>query len=117
LPFAAACTAILVLSLLGLLLLNIALTRGAYDVQSLQGHATLLGEHEQALAERLAAQAAPGQLSQRATEMGMVASTSPAFIRLSDGAVLGVPQPAQAPPAPTVSAESPESPEPAEVAD
>lgn len=94
--------AILVLSLLGLLLLNIALTRGAYDVQGLRQEATLLSEREQALTERLAAEAAPGRLSERATGMGMVPSTSPAFIRLSDGALLGVPQPAEAPPVPTV---------------
>lgn len=104
LPFAAACVAILVLSLLGLLLLNIALTRGAYDVQGLQREATLLGEREQALTERLSAEAAPGRLSERAAALGMVPSTSPAFIRLSDGAVLGVPQAAEPPAAPTVAA-------------
>lgn len=110
LPFAAACVALLALSLLGLLLLNIALTRGAYDVQGLQREATLLGEHEQALAEQLAARAAPGPLSESAAELGMVPSTSPAFVRLSDGAVLGVPQPAEAPPAPPVASPPPTTP-------
>ena len=84
------------------LLMNIALTRGAYDVQGVQRDVTLLSEREQALTERLAAEAAPARLSERATALGMVPSTSPAFIRLSDGAVLGVPQPAEAPVVPTV---------------
>ena len=110
LPFAATCAAILVSSLIGLLLLNIALTRGAYDVQALRSQATLLSEREQALAERLATEAAPARLSERATELGMVPSTSPAFIRLSDGAVLGVPQPAEAPDTPTVATPDPHTP-------
>ena len=102
LPFAAVCAAVLAMSLLGLLMLNISLTRGAYDVNSLQREATLLGEREQTIAEQLAGQAAPQRLADRAAELGMVPSTNPAFIRLSDGAILGVPQPAQAPAEPTV---------------
>ena len=102
LPFAAACAGILAACLLGLLLLNIALTRGAYDVDTLRRQAALLSEREQALTEQLAAAAAPQLLSERATALGMVPSTNPAFIRLSDGAILGAPQPAEAPPAPIV---------------
>ncbi|HZI96582.1 MAG TPA: hypothetical protein VFD41_03545 [Actinomycetales bacterium] len=102
LPFAAACAGILALCLVGLLLLNIALTRGAYDVDSLRREAALLSEREQALTERLAAEASPQALSARAIALGMVPSTNPAFIRLADGAILGVPQPAEAPPTPIV---------------
>ncbi|GAB2683310.1 hypothetical protein [Thalassiella azotivora] len=95
LPFALGCTALLVLSLLGLLMLNISLSRGAYQMHELQAEATRLAEREQALSEDLAARAAPAQLAVSARELGMVPSTSPGFIRLSDGAVLGEPAPAE----------------------
>jgi hypothetical protein len=102
LPFAAACIALLTLSLIGLLMLNISLSRGSYEVHALQQRAAQLAEREQELGEQLAGRAAPAQLSQQARELGMVPGTAPAFIRLSDGAVLGSPTPATEVPAPAV---------------
>jgi hypothetical protein len=102
LPFAAACIALLTLSLIGLLMLNISLSRGSYEVHALQQRAAELAEREQELGEQLAGRAAPAQLSQQARELGMVPGTAPAFIRLSDGAVLGSPTPAAEVPPPDV---------------
>jgi len=97
-PFAVSCAALLVVTLVGLLMLNINLSRGAFQVHELEQRRTLLAERQQALEERLAAEAAPGRLADRATALGMVTNPNPAVLRLSDGAVLGAPAPAPAPP-------------------
>ncbi|MFP5347740.1 MAG: hypothetical protein ACLGIA_12040 [Actinomycetes bacterium] len=101
LPFVIGCIALLVSSLIGLLVLNISLSRGAYQVHDLQVKAARLQEREQALAEELAYRAAPAQLSAQARALGMVPGGAPAFLRLSDGALLGSPQPAPQSSAPT----------------
>lgn len=102
LPFVIGCTALMVASLLGLLVLNISLSRGAYVVHDLQERSTALAEREQHLSEELAARAAPAQLSGEARRLGMVPAGAPAFIRLSDGKILGTPRPAPSVPAPSV---------------
>ena len=104
LPFVALCVALLLASLIAVLVVNIALSRGAYDVHQLQQRRTALAEREQQLAERLAIDSSPARLSERARELGMIPGTSPAFIRLSDGAVLGSPAPADPATAAAVSA-------------
>jgi hypothetical protein len=93
-PFAAACAAVLVASLLGVLVLNIVLARGAYDEHVLELRQIALTEREQELSERLSVQASPAVLSARARDLGMVPNANPAFIRLEDGTVLGSPTPA-----------------------
>lgn len=100
-PFVAVCASILVLSLLGLLAINITLSRGAYTEHVLELRQIELNEAEQALSEDLAVQASPAVLSQRARELGMIPNVNPAFIRLSDGAVLGAPAPADPATAPS----------------
>jgi hypothetical protein len=100
LPFVLCCITLLMASLIGLLVLNISLSRGAYRVHDLEVKAARLAEQEQALGEEVATRAAPAQLSIEARGLGMVPSTSPAFLRLSDGVILGSPQPAQAAPPP-----------------
>lgn len=97
-PFAASCAALLALTLVALLLLNITLARGAYRVHALEQQQDLLKEEQQGLSERLAAEAAPARLAQRAAALGMVPNPNPAMLRLEDGAVLGEPEPATAPP-------------------
>jgi hypothetical protein len=100
LPFVVGCITLLMVSLIGLLVLNISLSRGAYRVHDLEVKASRLAEQQQALGEEVATRAAPAQLSIEARRLGMVPGTSPAFLRLSDGAILGSPQPAQAAPPP-----------------
>ena len=100
LPFAASCAALLALTLVALLQLNIALSRGAYELHELEARQALLAEDQQYLAERLAEQASPARLAERAAALGMVTNPTPALLRLEDGVVLGDPQPASAPPPP-----------------
>ncbi|HEX5510978.1 MAG TPA: hypothetical protein VFX41_04640 [Actinomycetales bacterium] len=111
-PFILGCTALLVVSLLGLLVLNISLSRGAYEVHDLQVRATELTEREQQISEQLASRAAPARLAQDARELGMVPAGAPAFIRLSDGKVLGKPEPAPSAAAPSVVVGAPPKPKP-----
>jgi hypothetical protein len=88
--------------LLTLLLINTALAQGSFRLHDLQATSDRLADQEQALHESIDAAAAPQRLAARARALGMVPSQSAAFIRLSDGAVLGVAEPAKAPERPTV---------------
>lgn len=98
-PFVVLCSVVLAAGLLAVLLLNLQLARGAYALHDLQRESVLLGEQEGQLREQLDGLEAPGVLAQRATELGMVPGSSPAFLRLPDGQVLGVPQAAATAPA------------------
>ena len=95
--FITTCVGVLVGCLLVLLLLNIGLARGAYHEKQLTEQQTALMESEQALSEQVARQGAPSALAEKARELGMIENPTPAFIKLSDGTVLGEPTPARAP--------------------
>jgi len=106
-PFAVLCCAVIVMTLLSVLAINIALSRGSYAAGDLRRERRLLVEEEQALRERLAAAEAPGALERRAAELGMVPGDL-AAIYLAERKVLGEPRPA-APPsaAPSPAAQPP----------
>jgi hypothetical protein len=88
--------------LLTLLLINTALAQGSFRLHDLQAASDRLADQEQALHESIDAAAAPQRLAEQARALGMVPSQSAAFVRLSDGAVLGVAEPAKEPERPTV---------------
>lgn len=88
-------------------MLNIALAQGSFRLHDLTLASRLLNDQAQALNQDIAVQAAPAQLAKKAAALGMVPSGSVAFLRLSDGKILGVATPAAAPKAPTVSQTSP----------
>jgi len=90
--------------LVGLLLINTRLQQGALAVTSIDRENQSLRERAEALAQEVDALSAPQRLSSRARELGMVPNPGPAFIRLSDGAVLGVPVTAGAPASPPAAA-------------
>jgi len=74
------------------LMLSIVVSDGAYQISSLQAQQNQLSRTEQGLAEQLDLLASPQSLAQRAESLGMVVGTSsPAFLRLSDGALVGTP--------------------------
>lgn len=105
--FVGACLVLLIGGLLTLLMINIALAQGSFRLHDLTLASRLLTDQAQALNEDIAVQAAPAQLAKKAAALGMVPSGSVAFLRLSDGRILGVATPAPAPKAPTVSQTSP----------
>jgi hypothetical protein len=100
------CVALLTGGLVLLLMLNISLSRGAYELYRGQAQLSRLEEQRQATEEDLLAQQAPQELAARARRLGMVPAPNVAFVRLDDGRVLGTPtaapRPTHAPaPAPT----------------
>lgn len=77
------------------LMLSILLSDGAYQISSLQAQQTTLARSEQALSEQLDLLGSPQNLAAKAEALGMVVGTStPVFLRLSDGAVIGTVNPA-----------------------
>jgi hypothetical protein len=84
-----------------LLVLNISLSRGSYELYQGELRQHLLAEQQQVLREQLMANQAPQHLARRARALGMVPAPNPAFVRLPDGSVVGVPAIAQAAVKPT----------------
>lgn len=93
--FAALCTALLVGGLMALLMLNTALAQGSFKLHDLQATSGELTDAQGALTSAIDAQRAPAALASRAAGLGMVPATTPAFLRLRDGKVLGVARPAK----------------------
>jgi hypothetical protein len=92
------CATVLVAALVGLLLLNVTLEQGAYELQRQHKAATKLTETRDALAEQLRAKAAPDALARQAEKLGMVPGSGAAFLGSGDSAVLGQAAPAKAAP-------------------
>ncbi|MFI9610227.1 septum formation initiator family protein [Streptomyces sp. NPDC052023] len=84
--------------LIGLLVLNSALSEGSFQLDDLQEETKSLTDEEQALQRDIDGYSAPGALQRRARELGMVPGSDPAFLG-PDGTVKGVPSPVAAEPA------------------
>ncbi|KRC49816.1 hypothetical protein ASE16_14140 [Leifsonia sp. Root227] len=76
------------------LLMSIAVSQGAYQLNSLQDKQTELQRSYQAASEDLNRLSSPQNLAANANALGMVTNSNPVYLRLSDGAVLGAPLPA-----------------------
>jgi hypothetical protein len=85
---------LLVAGLFGLLMLNTAMAEGSFTLNNLQKTSGELADTQDALTQAIDAQRSPANLAARAAKLGMVPAGSAAFLRLSDGKVLGVAQPA-----------------------
>lgn len=86
--------AVLGLGLLGVLLLSTVISQGAFRQHDLEVKLILLAEREEALSRELRQAEAPLELEKKARKLGMVPAAAPIFLRLSDGAILGVAVPA-----------------------
>jgi cell division protein FtsL len=93
-PFAALVLTVLALGLVGLLVLNTSLQQGAFHARDLEARVGVLIQQREALQLRVAELRQPQRVAERAAALGMVPNPSPAFLRLSDGKVLGNPSPA-----------------------
>ncbi|MDX3640755.1 hypothetical protein [Streptomyces sp. MB09-02B] len=80
--------------LIGLLVLNSALSEGSFKLDDLQDDVKSYTDEEQALQRDVDAYSAPDALQRRARELGMVPGGDPAFLN-PDGTVKGVPSAAQ----------------------
>ncbi|MEV0693339.1 septum formation initiator family protein [Streptomyces sp. NPDC050388] len=81
--------------LIGLLVLNSALSEGAFELDDLKRETKNLTDEEQALQRDIDAYSAPDALQRRARELGMVPGGDPVFLS-PDGKVKGAPAPAPA---------------------
>ncbi len=94
------CISLLITGLIALLLLNISISNGAYELTSLQKTQLQASEQRQKLAEEVDQRSAPQELAKRAAALGMVAAPNTAFVRLSDGTIIGKAAKALPPPKP-----------------
>lgn len=99
-PFVVLLGTLLTGGLAGLLFLHTALAEDSFRLQDLKNRSAVLTDREQTLQQQVALEASPRRLSAKAEALGMVRSENPAFIRLSDGKVLGKPKAGVAPPPP-----------------
>ena len=88
--FAVACIVLLAAGLISLLLINISMSRGSYALHDLQATSGELADTQDALTQQLSGLESPPHLAKRAVAMGMVPAPNAAFLRLSDGKVVGV---------------------------
>ncbi len=94
--FLALCVALLLGGFVAVLVLNTAMAKGSYTMRDLQRRSDALADQQDALRHSIDGVSGPGPLAQRARDLGMVPAATPAFLRLSDGKVLGVAQKATA---------------------
>jgi hypothetical protein len=100
--FGIICACLLAVGLVALLLLNTALAQGSFTLSKLQATSEGLNDTEVALNQSLGATRSPANLASMASSLGMVPVRSAAFLRLSDGKVIGVAKPASPVPGFTV---------------
>ncbi|WP_416967163.1 FtsB family cell division protein [Streptomyces sp. 4F14] len=95
-PFVLLVVVLLGGGLIGLLVLNSALSEGSFKMDDLQKETKSLTDEQQALQRDIDSYSAPDALQKRARELGMVPGGDPAFLQ-PDGTVKGVPSPAAQP--------------------
>jgi hypothetical protein len=101
------CVCLLLVGLVGLLLLNVSLERGAYDLRDQSTRAEQLREQAQKVTLELRGLEAPDALAGNARRLGMVDAAPGVPFVLPDGRTLGVAQKATAPPSRTVNTVGP----------
>jgi len=95
-PFMVLVSLLLVGGVTGLLAFNTSMQQASFTATALQERATVLNAQQQSLQMSLERLRDPQRLAVRARAMGLVPAPSPAFLRLSDGKILGAPAPALA---------------------
>ncbi|RIV38387.1 hypothetical protein [Micromonospora radicis] len=93
-PFAALVVVLVVGGVLGILAVNTKINENAFRLLELQEQQAKLDVEQQQLTKEIADAEAPGNLAAQARKLGLVESGEPALIRLPDGKLIGVPQPA-----------------------
>ena len=92
--FAGICAGVLLAGFVALLLLNTSLAQGAFKLSDLEARSGILTDTAEQATAAVDEQRSPRTLAAQAQQMGMVPAQSMAFIRLSDGRILGVAKPA-----------------------
>jgi hypothetical protein len=95
-PFVAMMLVVVIAGVVGILVLNTKINENAFRLDALQRNGQVLDRKEDAMNRELANVESPGSLAAAARRLGLVPADRPAFIKLPDGTVLGVPKPASA---------------------
>lgn len=93
-PFAVFCSAVLIVALAAVMLINISVSTGQYELVRLAQEETALKQQNEALAQQAENLRAPQHLAAEAAQLGMVASPSFGYVDLNDMKVHGDPKPA-----------------------
>lgn len=100
-PFVVLVLVLVIGGVLGILMLNTKINENAFRLADLQRQDSQLDLQEQQLARDLAEKSSSGSLEAAARRLGLVPSGKPAYLRLPDGRVFEVPQPASGEPSVT----------------
>lgn len=87
LPFAFLCALIIIASMLASLVLNTTMADRSYEITRVRADLNASRQTEQVRTLQLEALNSPGQLSERATALGMVPSGQVGYITISEGTV------------------------------
>ncbi|MDG4796562.1 septum formation initiator family protein [Micromonospora sp. WMMD1082] len=93
-PFAALVVVLVVGGVLGILAVNTKINENAFRLDELQQQQAKLDVEQQQLKKQIAESESPGNLAAQARKLGLVESGELGLIRLPDGKLIGVPQPA-----------------------
>lgn len=91
-PFIALVIALVIAGVIGILLINTETNLNSFEIRKLQDQQAALDTRQQQLENQLATYESVGNLDAAANRLGLVKGV-PAFIRLPDGKVIGVPRP------------------------
>ena len=92
--YATVTVAVVAAIILAQIVLSVAVSSGAYEIATLQKSTKELSRTYTSKSQELAQISSPQHVAARAESFGMVSSNSPAYLRLSDGKILGAPHPA-----------------------
>jgi cell division protein FtsB len=90
-PFVVVVLAVLGAGLVGLILMSTVLQAQSFEAARLDRKAASLETQQQSIAREVDRLQSPAHVAARAVAIGMVPNANPAFLRLSDGRVLGKP--------------------------
>lgn len=94
-PFVLTILTILSIGLVGLIVMSTVLQAQSFEAEKLNRQAAELDTQQQLLSREVDRLQSPANAARRAIAFGMVPNTNPAFLRLSDGKVLGKPEAAK----------------------
>jgi hypothetical protein len=100
-PFIAVVIAIVVAGVFGILLINTKTNENTFELSRLQDRQAALDNQQQRLENQIAGYESTGNLDAAARRLGLVKADTPAYIRLPDGKIIGVPRPGVGRPAVT----------------
>ena len=94
-PFVVVVMSVLGAGLVGLVLMSTVLQAQSFELARLDREAAALETRQQSIAREVDRLQSPANVASRAIAIGMVPPANPAFLRLSDGKLLGKPQAAE----------------------